>query len=162
MARDIVLTSMHGKEFGLSSSKAILVRENGSTGYYNALVQSTANHVQNTVGRLAGTVSTADVVGTTLTNFGLSVLSSATGATAVTFTMAAPAAGVGKEITVVCTASEITVQGTATTILFGATGGDKLFISGADNRSKSWVLRGQTTSRWAVLTIPAGGSITGG
>lgn len=154
MAQDTILTTLHGRRFGLTSSGGLLTNETGSTAPLLAVMRDTA-------GRVAGAVNTAAVVATTLVNYGLDILSSAT-ATAATYILAAPAAGVPKKIAVACTASEITLQGTATSILFGATGADKLFISGADNRSKGVILEGQSTTRWAVLALPTGGSLTGG
>lgn len=154
MARDTILTSIHGRKFGLTSSGGLLTYETGATAPSIALMGDTS-------GRVPAIVTASAVVGTTMTNYGLDVLSSAT-ATAAIYTMRAPAAGVLKEITVATTSSEITLQGTATSILFGSSGADKVFISGAENRSKSVILRGITTSRWAVLALPTGGSLTGG
>jgi hypothetical protein len=158
MAKDVILTSLHGRRFGLTSTGGLGANETGSTGLVIALMKSTADIVQ---GAYGSTVETAAVVATTMINYGMSVLSTAT-ATAATYTLAAPVKGVEKQIYAACSASEITIQGTATSILFGSTGGDKLFFSAASNQSNAVMLKGISSTRWAVLARPTAVTITGG
>ena len=175
MAVDTILTSIHGRRLGLTASGGLMVRHPSSAAANTrALTLSTANLVQEliadfvstitdmTVSRFRSFVNATETTGTTLVNYGLSILSSAA-ATAQFFVMLAPVVGgvksgfVGQN-----TASEITLQGTATTILFGSTSGDKVFFSGADIRGYGVTLYGHTATRWQVLGIRTGISVTGG
>ena len=116
-----------------------------------------------TVSRFRSFVNATETTGTTLVNYGLSILSSAA-ATAQFFVMLAPVVGGLKMVAVgQNTASEITLQGTATTILFGSTGADKIFFSGADIRGLAVTLVGITATRWAnVGGVQTGVTHTGG
>lgn len=139
-----------GRRFGLSATDAIVDRDGNK-----ALVIDSTGLIKNsttfTVDRLHVSINATTVSSATLVNYGQSILSTAT-ATAATYTMYAPVLGIEKTISVGRnTASEITVQGTATTILFGSTSADKIFFSGADVRGRSVVLIGESTTRWSVV-----------
>ena len=175
MALNDILVSIHGRRLGMTSSGGVAFVPTTSTGVSHLGEISSAGVFQSsisdflttitdmTVGRFRSVVVATEATGTTLTNFGLSVLSSAA-ATAQFFVMLAPVAGVLKMIAVgQNTATEITVQGTATTILFGSTSGDKIFFQGADIRSMAVTLMGISTTRWANIGgLQTGVSITGG
>ena len=170
------LTSLWGRRLGLTASGGLMVRH-PTTAPINtrALTVSTLDVVQELIGNFASTiteltvatfksvVNATETTGTTLVNYGFSLLSSAA-ATAQFFVMAAPAVGILKMVAVgQNTASEITLQGTATTILFGSTGGDKIFFSAADTRGLAVTLLGITTTRWANIGgLQTGVTITGG
>ena len=173
-----ILTSLWGRRLGLTSSGGLMVRHPSSApANSRTLTLSTAGTLNETIALFNATVGeitvqdlksvvvATETTGTTLTNYGHSILSSAA-ATAQFFVMTAPEVGLFKSVVVGRnTASEITLQGTATTILFGSTGADKIFFTGADVRGVGVLLQGESTTRWSVIS--RGGStvvvtLTGG
>src|SRR3990167_9092942 len=126
-----ITTAVVGRRLGLSATHAIVDR-NGDKALMIDSTGLQANSTVLTFNRLHLAVNATEATGTTLVNYADSILSTAT-ATAQTFNIEAPVMGILKVISVGRnTASEITLQGTATTILFGSTGADKVFIAGAD------------------------------
>ena len=171
-----ILTSLRGRRIGLTSSGGLLVNQPSSNAVPTiAITKSSADVVQETIANFLSTigdmtvsrfrsfVNATETTGTTLVNYGLSILSSAA-ATAQFFVMLAPVVGGLKMVAVgQNTASEITLQGTATTILFGSTSGDKIFFSGADIRGLAVTLMGISTTRWANIGgLQTGVTLTGG
>lgn len=173
-----ILTSLHGRRFGLTSSGGLMIRHPATAPVNSrALTLSTAGTVNETITLFNATVAeitvqdlksvvvATETTATTMANYSHSILSTAA-ATVQFFVMTAPEVGLMKSIVVGRnTASEITIQGTATTILFGSTSGDKIFLTGADLRGVGVLLVGESTTRWSVLS--RGGStvtvtLTGG
>ena len=145
-----ISTSIWGRRFGLSSTNA-LVDQAGNKALTIDSTGLQANSTTLTFDRLHLIINATTVASATLVNYGQSIISTAT-ATAATYTMFEPVRGIVKLITVGRnTASEITVQGTATTVLFGSSGADKIFIAGADIRGRSVTLMGESTARWSMV-----------
>jgi len=157
MAVDKIQKTIVGKRFGLSSSGDLVVNQYGTTGPYVALVRSTADVVQGSTlfdmamlksRSVLATVNSS--VGSTMNAYGTNIISSGT-ATAVIMEIGRPTAGQRVEILSRTSASELTVKGTATTILFGA--GTTAFLSAAGGvAGASIVLRGESTARFGVLS----------
>ena len=145
-----ITTAVVGRRLGLSSTHGILDRDGNKA----LMIDSTGLQQNSTVltfNRLHLAMLATAVAASTLVNYANAILSTAT-ATAQTFNIEAPVAGILKVIAVGRnTASEITLQGTATTVLFGSTGADKIFIAGADIRGRSVMLLGESTTRWSVI-----------
>ena len=145
-----ITTAVVGRRLGLSATHGILDRDGNKA----LMIDSTGLQQNSTVltfDRMHLIVNATSVASATLVNYGKSILSTAT-ATAATYTMYDPVRGILKIIVVGRnTASEITIQGTATTILFGSSGADKIFFAGADIRGRSVVLMGESTGRWSVI-----------
>jgi hypothetical protein len=156
MAVDNILVSMHGRAFGLSSSKGLLTWEEGSTGYLVGLMKTTAEAVANSTGltfqplkELSVIASVASSVGSTMNSYGTNLVSSGS-ATAVVLQIGRPTAGQKVEIVSRTSASELSFGGTSTLILFGA--GTTAFLSAAGGVvGASIVLRGESTARYAVI-----------
>ena len=155
MAQDIILTSLHGRKFGLTSSGGVLAREGSTQQAFIALMQSTANVAGSTLLDMqvlknrSVTAAVASSVGSTMNNYGTNVLSSGT-ATAVVLQIAAPAVGQRVEILSRASASELSFGGTSTAILVGA--GTTAFLAmAAGVAGASIVLRGETTARYGVI-----------
>lgn len=154
-----IATAIWGRRFGLSSTYA-LVDQAGNKALTIDSTGLQANSTVLTFDRLHLVANATAVTSATLVNYGQAILSTAT-ATAQTFTMYAPVLGILKVLSVGRnTASEITIQGTATTILFGSTGADKIFFAGADVRGRSVTLMGESTTRWSVIAAWGGQSAT--
>ena len=151
-------TSLHGRRFGLSSSGALMTNEKGTR--YAAVMKSTADVVQNSTALLfsqSGVNAQTDVsstVGSTLTNYGLQTITSGTSTAIATFEIAAPVAGVMKEIHIDTSASEVTLGGTATDVVFKPTAagaGSTLFLSAINLAGTVVVLRGKSATQYQVI-----------
>ena len=171
-----ILTSIWGRRLGLTSSGGLMVRHPASAiANSRVLTLSTAGTVNETISLFNATlgeltvqtfksvVNATETTASTLVNYGLSVISTAA-ATAQFYVMAAPAVGVLKMFSCGQTsASEITLQGTATSILFGSTGADKIFFSGVTAAGLAVTLMGVSTTRWANIGgVQTGVTHTGG
>ena len=154
------LTSIHGRRLMLTSTGAILDSEG-----YAAVMKSTADVAQNSTALLFSQLgvshqsNVASSVASTLTNYGFQLLSSAS-ATAITgFEIAAPVAGVTKEIHFDTSATEFSLGGTSTAVVFASTlvtaNGSTLFVSdvvgGGGIADTVVILRGISATRWAII-----------
>ena len=142
---ETILTSLHGKALGLNSSGHLVsgLAAGDPTGYPTANV---------------GNINTAVANESTAKNYGVPVLSSGT-ATAASYEVLAPAPGVSLELHIAASASEITIGGTATSIIFKpAVGGvgSSMFISKINNAGGVVALRGVTTAQYNVIGSTAG------
>ena len=147
-----MLTSIHGRRLGLSSTGGI-IQSMTSTGGYSSSFEMLAQ-----MWGPAMVATTTSTGGATLSNNGVSVIN--TSATAATFLIAAPVAGVSKEIYIVSSASALTFGGTSPSQLFskiagGATGSTTLTLivaSTADSLAgQTLFLRGLSATKWGVL-----------
>ena len=140
--------SIWGRKLGISTTGGIISAV-GATGRDSTDFDMTAQMWG--VGMIATVTST---IASTLTNYGLVSLTSGS-ATAITgFDVAAPVAGLMKEIHIATSASEISFNGTSTAILFGPTaegGGSTLFLSAANLAGTTIILRGLSATQWAVI-----------
>lgn len=147
------LTSIHGRRLALSSTGAIVDSEG-----YGSVMKSTADVVQNSTALMFSQVGVnpqsgvSSSVASTLTSYGWEPISSGT-ATAISFEIAAPVAGVSKEIFIGTSASEATFGSPTTAIVFKpaiAGVGSSMFFSAVNLAGTTIVLRGVSTSQWAV------------
>lgn len=127
--------------------------EISSAGVFNSSVTSFGSTIGDiTIQTLRSLVETISSSAATMVNYGLSVISSDVINVSV-INLAAPAVGVGKEIYGDSSASTISFQTTSSNITFGATVASSAYVF--DNvggiRGTSLILRGITTSRWALL-----------
>lgn len=148
-------TSIHGRRLGLSSTGGIITGVDSTGGGSTAFVLA----AQMWGSAMLNTVSSSEA---TLRNAGVNLISTAT-STAYTFTVGAPVAGVAMEVISRSSATTVTFQTSATTILFfdstltpdGATG---LVLSQTStdggNFGAAVMLRGLSTARWQVLNKP--------
>lgn len=100
------------------------------------------------------TLTTTSTGGATLPNSGVSVIN--TSATAATFLLAAPVAGVAKQIFVVSSASALTFGGTSTSQVFmkvagGAAGSTTLTLTDVNLAGQSINLTGLSATQWGVM-----------
>lgn len=153
-----IQVSKHGRRFGLNSTGAVVIKD--VNGIYASVVKSTADVVQNSTALLfsqLGISLQADVsstVGSTFTNFGVQTLTSGT-ATAISFEIAAPVAGVHKELYIETSASEMTLGSTSTAVVFqpaSAGEGSTMFLSAANLSGTNLVLRGVSATQWSLLS----------
>ena len=143
------LHSIYGRILGISSSRGIVSAVN-STGD-----QSTDFVLSAQMWGDGLTLSTTSTGVATLGNAGVSII--ATSATAATFSVAAPVAGVSKEIWINTSASAITFNTTATTVVFkkhggGAGGSTAATLIGANLAGVGILLRGLNSSEFGILT----------
>jgi len=156
------LSSIHGRKLALSSTGAI-VDKNG----YGALMKNSTGAVQTSstaltyVGeltvdgyRLNAQSDVASSVGSTFTNYGRQTMSSASATAMTAHEIAAPVADVEKEILIQTSASEFTLGGTATAVVFQpavAGAGSSLFVAKANLAGTTIKLRGISATQWAVV-----------
>ena len=140
-----VLTSIHGRRLGVSSSGGILSE-------YKGVVSRAVT--ETTVGlRNDAAAQSAVSACSTLSNYGRQALSSGT-ATAVVMEILAPVAGIEKEFLIGTSASELTLGGPATTNIFKpaiAGAGSSMFLSAANLAGTVIKLRGQSATQWSVI-----------
>ena len=142
------LTSIHGRRIAMSATGAI-VDKNG----FGAVMADASGVVQSAMKSVVEAISSSGAV---LSAKGMSYLSSGT-ATARNFTISAPSSGQLKEIFSLSSASVITLETTATGIFFVSTGASStsLTFGGANVFGESVILRGLSSTRWAVLNKTA-------
>ena len=161
------LTSIHGRRLALSSTGAI-VDKNG----YGALMKNSTGAIQTSSTSLTfnGVLQTeannmnaqsavAASVGSTFTNYGRQLLATASATAMTAHEIAAPVAGIEKEINIRTSGSEFTLGGTATSIIFqpAAVGaGSSLFVAAATVAGRTIRLRGISTTEWAVIGSTVG------
>lgn len=141
-------TSIHGRRLGLSSTGGILAGSSGST-EFESIAQMWGND-------LIENVILADA---TISNSGVTVIS--TGSTSgSSMVVAAPVAGVYKEIVFQTSATALTFQTTAATIHFNSTlaenstgGSTTLTIAGAAAGTAGvLIMRGLSTTQWQIVS----------
>ena len=161
-----VQVSMHGRRFGLSSSGGVLVAPTTGTGYSHLAEISSAGVVNSSISNFGSTITEMTVAknkdvfetvsssAATLVNYGVSVISSDVINVSV-LTLPAPEAGMVKEIWGQTSASTISFNTTAVTILFDATFGASstaLVWDRAGGQRGAYIkLLGLSATRWAVL-----------
>lgn len=161
------LTSIHGRRLALSSTGAIVDKNN-----YGALMKDSTGQIQtsstalhfNGVLTLAGSNfesqgNVAASVGSTFTNYGRQVLASASATAMTAHEITAPVAGILKEIEIRTSGTEFTLGGTATSIIFQPANngvGSSLFIARAKLSGTTIRLRGISTSEWSVIGSTVG------
>ena len=159
-----ILTSLHGRKLGLSSSGGLLVQPTTSTGIthlaeissagvFNSSITSFGSTVtEMEVAKLKTTVETVSSSAATILGYGMSVISSDVINVSV-LKLSAPEAGVLKEIFCDSSASTVSINTTANTITFGTSvNSSALVLDDAGGiRGKCIVLRGLSTTRWAMI-----------
>lgn len=139
------LTGIHGRRVAMSATGAI-VDKNG----FGAIMADASGVVQNPLKLRVELISSS---GAELVGYGVSYLSSATDADR-NFTLKAPSSGAQKEIFSLSSATTITLETTATGIFFVSTGASStaiVFSGSGGVFGESIVLRGLSSTRWAVL-----------
>lgn len=143
-----VYRAQGGDELVVASSGAITVQSGGivnyqAGGYFKYPVQS------------LGSSQTA----TTVTNFGLTVLTGTT--TGPTFTMAAPVVGLDKQISLSHSSSGAThravLRSNSTGVSFDTTGGNQLTFATSALRGASLIA--ETTAKWRIVGVYSGASL---
>lgn len=164
MSLNQILTSLHGRKIGLSASGGLLLQPTSSTGMSHVMEISSAGVVNSsitnfgttltemTVQKLKTFVETISSSAATLAAYGLSIISSDVINVSV-LKMPAPETGVLKEIFCDSSASTLSLNTTATTIVFGTSvDSTALVLDDAGGvRGKCIVLRGITDLRWAMI-----------
>jgi|ETNvirenome_6_85_1030632.scaffolds.fasta_scaffold25472_2 ribosomal protein S6E (S10) len=136
---ETVFKSMHGRELGMNSSGQ-LVGQRDKT--------DTTLYPISSIKKVQAAVAT----GSTAENAGMQILSSGT-ATAQSYEIKAPVPGVDVQLHVQSSASEVTIGGTATGVIFKpalAGAGSSMFLSAANLSGKVLKLTGVTTTQYAV------------
>lgn len=153
-----IRTSIFGRRLGLTSTDGLYVGDPGST------VVDRAAILRDSTGAILGPhyepLTSASSSGAEISNEGVTQLSSAT-STALTFMLLKPSAGVLKRIVSMSTSSAITIDTSATTIVFQTSGGassTSLSFGAANNRGEFAVLVGLSTARW--MAIGKSGGVT--
>ena len=160
-------TSIHGRRLALSSTGALV-----DANAYGALMKNSTGAIQSSstlltyVGevevaghRIVAQSAVASSVASTLTNYGFQSLSSASATAMTAFEIAAPVAGTSKEIYIDTSASEFSLGGTATDVIFASTlvtaNVSTLFASsaaaGGGLADTVIILRGISTTQWAIM-----------
>lgn len=151
-----LLKSVHGRLLGLTSTFGLAIGSKGST--IIDAVAVTRDSTGARLGPLYEPLTAASSSGASISNDGLTQLSSAT-STALTFMLGRPAAGVIKRIVSMSTSSAITIDTSATTIVFQTSGGassTSLSFGAANNRGEFATLIGLSTARWFAIGKSAG------
>lgn len=155
----VMRKSIHGRQFGLSSTGALIVGFSAG-GVHNSSAHDLAAQMWG-----SGMIATFSSSEATLNNYGMNVLSSAT-STAFTFVVSQPVAGVSMSIWSECSATTITLDTSATTILFqqasttAASSSTSLSIdmpsTVGGTGGLSVTLWGRSTLQWFVVNKSAG------
>lgn len=144
------LTSIHGRRIAMSATGAIVDRE----GYGAGMIDSSGVRIS-PFRSFSEAVSSSGAV---LQSSGISYVASGT-ATAIGLYLYAPSSGQDKEVFCLASASVVTLDTSATGIYFTSTAGDSTrltFSAGGGVKGQRVILRGLSTSRWAVLSQTAG------
>ena len=166
MAFDRILRSIWGKEAGFTSTGGLIFRPTTSTGYSHAAEISSAGVFNSSITSFGSTIGditmktmrsiieTISSSAATLVNYGVSVISSDVINVSV-LKVSAPEAGILKTIWGQTSASTITFNTTADTILFDATFGASssalVWDRAGGQRGAIIRLLGLSSTRWAVL-----------
>ena len=161
-----ILTSMHGRRFGLSSSGGVLVQPTSSTGMTHLAEISSAGVFNSSITNFGSTITEMTVAAmktvietisssaATLVNYGMSVISSDVINGSV-LTISAPVANVEKTVWGDSSASTITFNTTAVSILFNATLGSSssalVWDRAGSVRGSIIRMVGLSATRWAIL-----------
>lgn len=148
MAALKILTSLHGRLLGLSASGA-LVDKSGDA----MVTQGDSSNAALSGAKTRTFLETISSSGATLFGFGLSIVASATGHSAMNFTIPLPdIAGRIKEIYLDTSASTIVISATALLAFGASVNSSALTISGAaGTRGTTITLRSASTSRWLYM-----------
>jgi len=139
--------SVKGRRLGLTSTNGI-GQYVGVTGVGSTEVTSIAQMWGSGM-----TITTTSTGGATLGNAGISVIN--TSAAAPTFSVAAPVAGVTKEIWIVSSASGVTLNTTATSVVFkghGKAASTAATLAAISLDGVGILLRGLNSSEWGIVT----------
>lgn len=159
-----LLKSVLGRRFGISSTNGLLAGSGSATAF--DLVAVMRDSTGAVISPHYEPITAASSSGATLSNSGVSLLSSATAESRV-FQLQAPVAGVLKEIISQASATTVTFETSATTILFfdttltdtGSTGLVLTVLStDGGNYGAAVVLRGLSATRWQILSKPKSSS----
>ena len=137
-------TSIHGRRLAITSTGGLGSLSSGST-------EIKLDQVAQMWGPGLKSVASASEV--EMNNFGITSLTAAS-ATAQNYTILAPVEGVHKDIHIETSASEITLNGATTDIVFQSTFagvGSSMFLTSALLAVKTVSLLGMSTARWAIL-----------
>lgn len=163
-------TSLHGRRLALSSTGGI-IQGITSTGRTSTDFDMAAVMRDSTGARLSPLyepITTHSSTSTTLVTGQVNLVSSATSG-ALTFTLPAPVAGIHAEVIIHATSTTITLQTSATTILFydstltrtGATGlAFETLSTDGGNYGAAAMFRGLSTTKWQVMHKPRGSTAT--
>ena len=170
MSLNVILTSLHGRKIGLSATGGVLIAPTSSTGIshlaeissagvFNSSISSFNSTItEMEVEKLRSVVETISSSAATLVNYGLSVISSDVINGSV-LKLSAPVAGIMKRIFGDSSASTITFDTTAATIIFQATFGSSssalVWDRAGSVRGSHIILEGQSATRWNILTKTA-------
>jgi len=157
---------MHGRKFGLSSSGGVLIAPTSSTGVSHLAEISSAGVVNSSISSFNSTITEMEVAkqknvfetisssAATLSNYGVSVISSDVINVSV-LKVPAPEAGMVKEIWGQSSASTLSFNTTADTILFdttfGASSSALVWDRAGGVRGGYIKMLGLSATRWAVL-----------
>lgn len=164
MSHNKILTSIHGLRLGLSASGGILHRPTTSTGVSHAAEISSAGVFNSSitsfrttltemvVEKMKTVVENISSSAATLLGYGLSVITSDVINVSV-LKMPAPEVGILKEIFCDSSASTLSLNTTATTIVFGTSVDSSAFVldDAGGIRGKCLIFRGITALRWALI-----------
>lgn len=145
--------SIYGRTLGYTSTGGI-VSQAGSSGLS---ATSTSAGVPTMAMQMWGDAmiaTTTSTGGATIPNFGQTLIN--TSATAATFLIAAPVAGVSKEIWVISSASALTFGGTSTSQTFmkvagTSAGSTTVTLTDADLSGQLLLLRGLSATKWGIV-----------
>lgn len=148
MAQFIQRKSKHGRELGITSSGGIHGKPLGSTGFDN---------VAQMWGE--GMFETVSAAGASISNSGITIVSSDSTSGTTPFLVGAPVQGVSKEIHFQTPATALALNTTATTIFFNTTlaelaagGSTTLTVAGSSlGIGGTVILRGLSTTAWGVV-----------
>jgi len=145
-----MLTSIHGRRLGLSSTNGIvqaITSTGGGSSEFNMYAQMWGSEM----------VATASSSGATISNVGITVLSSGNSTLARTFTLASPVAGVYKEIHSRSSSTLVTFSLASSDDVFSSSAGDSttLVFTGTVSGLKGArvILRGLSTTQWGIMSL---------
>ena len=166
MSLNTIFTSLHGRKIGLTSSGGVAIAPTSSTGMSHLAEISSAGVFNSSISSFNSTITEMEVAkqknvfetisssAATLSIYGVSVISSDVINVSV-LKLPAPEAGMVKEIWGQTSASTISFNTTADTILFDATFGassSALVWDRAGGQRGAYIkLLGLSATRWAVL-----------
>lgn len=143
-------SSIHGRRVVISSSGAICDRE----GYAAGMIDSSG--VRQTPAK--SYVEAISSSGAVLASSGLSYFSSAT-STARNFNLYGPSSGQDKELFSLSSATTMVVETSVSGVYFVTTGAESTaltFSAATGTKGERVILRGLSSSRWAILSKTAG------
>lgn len=166
MSLTTILTSLHGRKMGLTSSGGVLIAPTSSTGFSHLAEISSAGVFNSSISSFNSTITEMEVQkqkaafetisssAATLTNYGVSVISSDVINVSV-LKISAPESGLFKTVWGQTSASTISFNTTADTILFdttfGASSSALVWDRAGGQRGAILRLFGLSATRWAVL-----------